>query len=178
VSSLRWGRAEPSVGAAGQLPAVLVHGPMVGPAEEGQVVQVGRAALHPMVEMVGVAPGQRPITARKDTAPVTHGQGGPLSRLDDPGGPTHLQGLAGGAAQGRGQRGGRRPQPRRDVGRTRRLGHRPLVPGHRSSPITGVAGVAGDQDPGHRPVTGQPPTRLGSQWPCPPHVPTETARTS
>ena len=30
--------------------------------------------------------------------------------------------------------------------------------------VAGVAaGLAGDQDPGHRPVTGQPPTRLGAE---------------
>ena len=40
VSWLGWGGAELAVGAAGQLPAALVDGPMVGPAEQGEVVQV------------------------------------------------------------------------------------------------------------------------------------------
>ena len=111
VSSVWWGGAEPAVGAAGQLPAALMDGPVVASAEEGEIRQVGGAAVDPMVEMMGVAPGQRPITAREHTTPVTHGQGGPLGWLDDPGGPPHLQGLAGRATQGRGQQGHGRPQP-------------------------------------------------------------------
>jgi hypothetical protein len=33
--------------------------------------------------------------------------------------------------------------------------------------------VAGDQHPGHRPVTGQPPTRRGIQRPSPAHLPAD-----
>jgi hypothetical protein len=115
MSSMRWGGAELSVGPADQPPAALMDGPVMGPADKGQVRQIGRATIYPMPQMMGVTPGQGPITAREDTPPVPHRQRGPLGRLDDPGRPADLQRLAGGAAQGRGQRGGSRPQLRLDV---------------------------------------------------------------
>jgi hypothetical protein len=80
-----------------------MDGPMVGSAQQGQVRKIGRTAVQPMVEMMGVTPGQGPITAWEDTAAVADGQGGPLGRLDNPGRPTDFQGLAGGATQGRGE---------------------------------------------------------------------------
>jgi hypothetical protein len=85
--------------------------PVVGPAQQGQIRQVGGAAMQPMLQVVGFAPGQRAITAGEHTAAVADGQGGALGGLDDPGGPAHLQGLAGRPAQDRGQQGGRGPQP-------------------------------------------------------------------
>src|SRR5215217_6090617 len=76
VSSTGWGGGEAAVGAAGQLPALLVDGSVVGP-----------------------APGQGPVAAGEDAAAVAHGQGHPLGGLDDPGRPADLQGLAGRSAQ-------------------------------------------------------------------------------
>src|SRR5829696_2724815 len=66
---------------------------VVGPAHQGQIRQVGGAAMEPVPQMVGVAPGQGPFTVGEDTAPVPHGQGGALAGLDDPGGPADLQRL-------------------------------------------------------------------------------------
>ena len=59
-------------------------------------------------------------------------------------------------------------------GLSRRLAARglPVLPWRRA--VVGVAvaaGLAGDQDPGHRPVTSQPPTRLRIQRPRPPTSP-------
>jgi hypothetical protein len=126
---MAWGGGEPPVGAADQPPAALVHGPVMGPAEQGQVREIRGAAVGPVPQMMGVAPGQGPITTREDTSPVPDRQGAALGRLDDPGNPADLQGLAGGAAQGRGKLGGRGPQPllkpcplTRVPGRRRRLG--------------------------------------------------------
>ncbi len=99
--------------AADQLPAALMDGPVMGPAEQGQVGQVGGAAMEPVAQVVGVAPGQGSGAVGEDTAAVADGQGGALAGLDDPGGPSDLQRLGGGATQGRGQQGRRGPEPGR-----------------------------------------------------------------
>ena len=75
---------------------------MVGPAEQGQVGQVGGAAMQPVAQVVGVAPGQGPLAVGEDTAAVADRQGGALGGLDDPGGPADLQRLGGGARPGSG----------------------------------------------------------------------------
>ena len=95
---------EPPVGAADQPPAALMHRPVMGPAQQGEVRQIRRATIYPVPQMMGIAPGQGPIAAREDTAPVAHRQGGPLGRLDDPGGPPDLQRLGDGPAPGRGNK--------------------------------------------------------------------------
>src|SRR5215211_4376741 len=109
--SVGWGGGQPSVGLVLESPAALVDRPMMGPAHQGQVVQVGRAAIQPVDQMMGLAPGQGAVTVGEDTAAVTHGQGGPLGGLDDPGGPADVQGLGRGPAQDRGQPLGRGPRP-------------------------------------------------------------------
>ena len=59
----------------------------------------------------------------EDTAAVADGQGAALGGLDDPGGPSDLQGLGGGAAQGRGQQGHGGLEPaRQPVGPVRVVG--------------------------------------------------------
>jgi hypothetical protein len=82
-----------------------MDGPVVGPAQQGEVGEVGGAAIHPVPQVMGVAPGQGPLTAREDTAAVVDGQGGPLGGVDDPGGPADVQGLTGRPAQHRRQQG-------------------------------------------------------------------------
>src|SRR5215204_4998241 len=98
-SSIRWSRSEAAVGSAGELPAAVVDGPMMGPADQGQVVQVGGAAIQPMPHMMGLTPGQGTGTAVEDTATVADSQGAALGRADHPGGPADIQGSAGGATQ-------------------------------------------------------------------------------
>src|SRR5215207_9588454 len=94
-----------------------MDGSVVGPAQQGQIRQVGGAAMEPVPQMVGVAPGQGPFTVGEDTAPVPDGQGGALAGLDDPGGPADLQGLGRGPPRDRGQRGqGARGPGRQPVG--------------------------------------------------------------
>src|SRR5215211_7247753 len=80
VGWLGRGGGQPAVGAAAQPPAALMDGPVMGPAPQGQIGQVGGAAIQPMLEVVGVAPGKGPVAGGKDTALVTHGQGGVLGR--------------------------------------------------------------------------------------------------
>src|SRR5829696_1090992 len=75
VSSIRWGGAEPPVRAADESPAALMDGPMMGPTDQGQVVQVGGATIQPMPHMMGLTPGQGTATAGEDTAAVADGQG-------------------------------------------------------------------------------------------------------
>src|SRR5687767_14813843 len=70
VASVGWGGGEVAVGAAGQLPAALVDRPVVGPADQGQVGQVGGAAVQPVQEMMAFAPGQGPVTVGEPTAAV------------------------------------------------------------------------------------------------------------
>jgi hypothetical protein len=59
--------------------------------------------MEPVAQMMGFAPGQGALTVGKDTTPVPHGQGLALGGLDDPAGPSDLQGLGWWAAQGSGE---------------------------------------------------------------------------
>jgi hypothetical protein len=53
-----WGGGQPAVGAAGQPPAALMDRAVVGPAHQGQVSEVGGAAMQPVPQMMGlVTPG-------------------------------------------------------------------------------------------------------------------------
>ena len=113
MSPMRWRGEQPAIWLSGQPPAALVHGSVVGPAQQGQVGQVGGAAVDPVAQMVGLAPGQRAGTVGEDAAAVADGQGGALGGLDDPGGPADLQRLGRGAPQGRGQQGGGGLEPGR-----------------------------------------------------------------
>ena len=156
---MRWGGGQPSVGLVLELPAALMDRPMMGSAHQDQVVQVGRAAIQPVDQMMGLAPGKGAVTGGEDTAAVAHGQGDPLGGLDDPGGPSDVQGLAGGATQDRGQPPGRRLEL---------VGQGCLAVGVVVAVVAAgvvvvavvAGGLAGDQDPGDGAVTGQPPTPL------------------
>jgi hypothetical protein len=109
---VRWGGGEATVGAAGQPPATFVDSPVVDPAQQGQVGQVGGAAVEPVAQVVGFAPGQGAVTVGEDTAAVADGQGVALGGLDDPAGPADLQRLGGGTPEGRRQQSHRGSQPR------------------------------------------------------------------
>jgi hypothetical protein len=173
VGSMGWGGGELAVRLSLEPPAAFMDGPVMGPAHQGQVGQVGRAAIQPMLKMVGLTPGKRPLTAREDTAAVAHGQGGPLGGLDDPGGPADLQGWVGAPPR----TGGRRLAAARS--RSARFAWpwgswwpwSPQPSSWRWWPVgvvevgLGAGGLAGDQDPGDGAVTGQPLPPLGSQRP-------------
>jgi hypothetical protein len=73
TGSAWWGGGQPPIRSAGQLPAALMDRPMMGPADQGQVGQVGRAAVDPVAQMVGFAPAQGAGTAGEDTATVADG---------------------------------------------------------------------------------------------------------
>ena len=47
---------------------------MVGAADHGEVREVGGAAVDPVPEMVGVAPGQGPVAVGEDAAAVADGR--------------------------------------------------------------------------------------------------------
>ena len=68
---------------------------MVGPAQQGQIRQVGGAAVEPVAQVVGLAPGQGALAAGEDTAAVADGQGSSLGGRDDPAAAADLQRLAG-----------------------------------------------------------------------------------
>jgi hypothetical protein len=101
VSSMRRMRSmgpanlELAVGPAGQLPAALMDRPMMGPAHQGQIRQIGGAAVQPVDQMMGLTPGQGPLAVGEHTAAVAHGQGAALGRGDDPAGPAQVQGWLG-----------------------------------------------------------------------------------
>src|SRR4030095_15202976 len=137
-----------------------------------QVVQIRRATIQPMPHMMTLTPGQGTGTAWKDTTTVTDGQGGPLGRGDDPGGPADGQGAAGGATQDPGQLGQHRPQ------QSLQAGGRPVVGVAAVAVVTSLQGLAGDDDPGDGGVTGQSPGGLGFQRPGPADLPTDPARLS
>jgi hypothetical protein len=110
MSPIRSGGGHPPVGAAGQLPAAFVDGPVVGPADQDQVGQVGggRCSANAIDGGLRTRPGAG--AAGEHTAAVAGGQGGLVGGLDDRGGPAMSRGWVG-AAQGRGQQGHGRPQP-------------------------------------------------------------------
>jgi hypothetical protein len=155
MRSVRWGGGEVAVGVAVKPPAALVDRPMMGPAHQGQVVEVGGAAMEPGDQMMGLTPARGPITAREDAATVADHQGGALGGRHHPGGPAHLQRLAGRPTQGWGQQPHRHPEPGRQAG---------IVAGTVVGVVAvGSGGVAGDQDPGDGAVAGQPLTGLQLQ---------------
>jgi hypothetical protein len=84
---------------------------VMDPADQGQVHEVSGAAIQPGDQMMSLTPGNGPLAVGEDAAAVARGQGDALGGLDDPGGAAHVQGLAGGTTQDRGQHGRRRPQP-------------------------------------------------------------------
>jgi hypothetical protein len=102
-SSMRWGGGQPAIGVAGQSPAALMDRPVVGPAQQRQVGQVGGAAVQPVDQMMGLTPGRGSVAAGEHTATVADGQGGALGGLDDAGGAAHLQRLGRGTTKDRGQ---------------------------------------------------------------------------
>jgi hypothetical protein len=185
-----------------------MDGPVVGPADQGQVGQFGGAAIQPMLNVVGFAPREGPLAVGEHTAAVADSQGKALGGLDHPGAAAEVQGLAGGPTQDGGQQGDGGSQ----------LGFQGWVAAGAVHPgwmvlATGIVlavgiaiavlavgiaiavlavvagmvvaaeivltagiavallavvavmtgGLAGDQDPGQRPVTGQPPTRLRAE---------------
>jgi hypothetical protein len=73
---------------------------MMGPAQQHQVAQVGRAPVQPVAQMMGLAPLLGPVTPREDTATVADGQGGALRGRDDPVGAAELHRLGRGTAKG------------------------------------------------------------------------------
>jgi hypothetical protein len=130
------GGGEVAIGPAGQPPAALLDRPM-GPADQGQVGQIGGAAVQPVDQMMALAPGQGPVTVGDHTAAVAHGQGGALGRGHDPAGPAQVQRLAGRAPSTGGNRSmaapSRSPNPSCSLG----SGAWALV-----SPVTGLgAGI-------------------------------------
>jgi hypothetical protein len=111
-------------------------------------------------------------------------QGRRVGGLDNSGGPAHLQRLTRCPTQHRGQQDGRGPQPRFQSGCpvpvTGRHGLVVTLAGFGRAVVwVGLGGgLAADHHPGHGPITGQAPTRLRGQWPCPAHLATHPARTA
>src|SRR5829696_4757501 len=167
---MRWGGGEAPIRPSDQPPTALMDSPMMSPADQGQVVQIRRATIQPVPDMMALTPGQGAAAAWEDTAAVPHGQGLPLGGSDHSGGPADVQGSAGGAAQDRGELGQHRLQPSLP---TRPRGVVGVVAW---AVVTGVPGLAADDDPGDDGVTGESPTRLGFQRPGPAGLPTEHAR--
>jgi hypothetical protein len=182
MSPMRWGGGPLAVGISGQLPAALMDGAVVGSAQQGEVVQVGGAAMDPVVQVVGIV-GQRWWCGGEDAAAVPDGQGGALGGVV-----TRVV----------------RPSSSGWVGAPARVGGNRVMAAWRwaSSPGVGLgswaavvvwcrtrvgtagttkvvvvvglevtAGLAGDQDSGHRPVTSEPWAGLGSSGPVQPASP-------
>jgi hypothetical protein len=79
VLSMGRDAGEPPIRTTEQPPATLMNHPMVSPTQQHQVREVGRAAIQPVPQMMGLTPGQRPVTTREDTAAVPYGQGAALA---------------------------------------------------------------------------------------------------
>jgi hypothetical protein len=134
--------------------------PMMGPAQQDQVGQVGRAAVQPGDQMVGLAPGKGPLATGDHAAAVADREGGALGGLDDPGGAAHIQRLAGGATEDRGQQGGGGLEPGGQAVVAAGLAVAAVATGFTVAVaaagvlVVVVAGVAGDQDSGRGGVAG------------------------
>jgi hypothetical protein len=170
VGSMGPGGGEPPVGAAGQLPTPLMDRPMMGPAHQGQIRQVGGATIQPMDQVVALAPGKRPGAVGDHTAAVAHGQGHALGGADDAGGAAQVHRVAGGAAQDRGQPGQGGLESVRQAALATAVAGLGAVVAAGMRMAAGLLGswmlvtdLAADQDPGHRAIAGQPATGLGGQ---------------
>jgi hypothetical protein len=169
-SSMRWGGGQPTVGVAGQSPAALMDRPMVSPAHQGQVLKVGRATMQPVAQMMGLTPGRGSVAAGHRAATVADHQGGPLGGRDDPAGPADLQRLGRATPEGRGKPGRCRLEPGRQAAIAAGFVAGVVLAGGDGAVVV-VGGVAADQDPGDRAVTGQPAARLRVQRPHPTGLP-------
>ena len=134
---------------------------MMGSAQQGQVGQVGGAAMEPVAEMVGFAPGRGSVAAGHHTAAVADDQGGALGGRRRPGWSGRPPVVGWGRHPGSGGAGS--PPP----------GASPPGQPSPSEPSWLVGPVAGDQHPGHGTVAGQPPAGLGVQRPGPTGLPTQ-----
>jgi hypothetical protein len=151
--SVWWGGGEPAIRSADQSPAALMDRPMMGPAQQRQVVQIGGATIQPMPPMMALAPGQGPRTAREDAATVAHRRGLPLGRGDDAGAAADIQGPAGSPTQDRGQLGQHGPEQSLE---TRPRGSWGLPPGQ-WAPASGGWRLTTPGSPWrHRPAAGTP----------------------
>jgi hypothetical protein len=52
-----------------------VHQSVMVPAQQHEVVEISRSVMRPMLEMVAVAPSQRPVAGGEHATPVANGQG-------------------------------------------------------------------------------------------------------
>ena len=65
-------------GIEGELPTAIVDGVVVSRAKRDEVVEVGCPAVLPFLDVVGLAPGDRPIATVPGTAAVEGVESGPL----------------------------------------------------------------------------------------------------
>jgi hypothetical protein len=104
MGSMRWGGRQAAIRSAGEPPAPLVDIPMMGPAQQRQIREVGGAIMQPVAQMMRLTPGQRPRAVREHAPPVPHGQGGPLGGLGRPGWPARRPTAGPGPRRGPGSR--------------------------------------------------------------------------
>src|SRR5690348_7623649 len=71
-------------GVTAERPVAFVDHDVVAAAEQAEVVEVGRPAVDPVVQMVGVGPFDLAMTAGEDAAAVAVSQGAPLRGRDHP----------------------------------------------------------------------------------------------
>jgi len=157
VSSVGWGGGEGPVGLAVQPPAALMHRMMMPAAHQHQVPQIGGAAVEPVAQVVGVAPGHRPVTPREPATTVAHRQRGPLRGGDHPGGAAHLQRLRWGTTKDRWQQG------HRGMESGCQPGGRVVVAGFRGGSPSPQCSDAGCW-PASQPGWPSPPSRSGWWW--------------
>ena len=131
---------------------------MVGPAHQGQVGQVGGAAMEPVAQMVGLAPGRGSVAAGKAQPPSRTARAARWAAVT-----TRLVRPTSSGWVG--------PPPRAGGSRVAAARSRAARLVVAAGVVAGVGPVAGDQDPGDGAVTGQPPARLGVQRPAPPVSP-------
>jgi hypothetical protein len=186
-SPIRWGGGEPPIRRAGQLPAGFVDGPMMGPTEQGQVGEVGGAAVQPADQMMPFAPQASGRVQSGTTQPPSRAARvvcwpGAMTRLDRP----RLSGWLGcrraWATAGSRPPTATPPPPQPHGGRRSWGCSRSAVPPRRCPRGRGwasqpgcqgglAAGLSADHDPGDGGVAGQPPAPLRVQGPAQPVSP-------
>ena len=153
----RWGGGEAAVGSAAQPPAALMDRPVMARQTRARLARsVGRHGPSAADDELGTRPGGghsrgRPSRGRRWPGRLV----GRPGRLGWSG---RAPGLGRGPGQDRGEPGRRGPQPGRHPPWSW-----PSVAAVVAGVVVGAGGLAGDQDPGDRAVTGQPATRLRCQ---------------
>jgi hypothetical protein len=102
------GEHELAVGPASEVPSAFVEEVMVTGTQQNEIVDIGEAAISPVVDVVGVAPGGGSVTVGERAPPVAQGEGSPLGGGHEAGFAAEVEQFAVGGEHGADHRTARR----------------------------------------------------------------------